>query len=131
MDIGGIGTVCHECEQIILQHVHVGDEFETAQRVPFTITDIYGGKIYLETSTGGAKMFHVEHAGMCLHWMIIDHNTIEGVGSENRNSVRRLIGANGILAQCQKCEWNPAYIWGILRALPEVHEGEGNELSIP
>lgn len=123
--------MCHECEQVILHHIHVGDEFETAQGFPFSITDIQGGKIYLETSTGGAKWFHVEHAGMCLHWMRIDRNAIEGVGSENKNSVRTLIGANGMLVKCQKCDRNPAYIWGILRALPEVQEGEGNGLFIP
>ena len=122
--------MCHECEQIILQHLHAEAEFATAREKPFTIIDIHGGKVHLETSTGGAKWLHIEHAGMCLHWMRVEGNTIEGVGSENKNSVRRLVGANGILTHCLKCDRNPVYIWGILRSLPEVQECEGNEIFI-
>lgn len=67
---------------------------------------------------------------MCLHWMRIDKKAIEGVSSENRNSVRRLVGANGILEQCQKCDRNPSYIWGVLRALPGVQRGNKNKLFL-
>lgn len=123
--------MCHECEEIILQQLQVEDEFESAERRPFTIIDTQGGKVHLETSLGGDKWFHIEHAGMCLHWMRVEDKTIEGVGSKTKNSVIRLVGANGILAACPKCDRNPSYIWGILRALPAVHEGEENELSIP
>ena len=123
--------MCLECEQIILRHVHVDDEFETAKGLPFTIKDVQMRRIFLETSIGGSKWFHTQHAAICLHWMRVDRNAIEGVGSSNKKSVRTLVGKNGILTRCQKCEWNVAYIWGILRALPQVHQGERNELFIP
>jgi len=126
-----VDLLCLECEQMILRHVHVDDKFETAQGLSFAIKAVEKGKMFLETSIGGSKWFHTKHAAACLHWMRIRGNAIEGVGSTNKNSVRMLVGRNGILAQCQKCEWNVAYIWGILRGLPQVHRGEGNKLFIP
>ena len=121
----------HECEEIILQQLQAEDEFETAERRPFTIRETQGGKAHLETSIGGDYWFHIEHAGLCLHWMRVEGKTIEGVGSKTKNSVRWLVGANGLLAACSKCDRNPANIWGILRALPAVQEGEENELFMP
>jgi len=60
--------------------------------------------------------------------MLFDNKRIEGVGSENKKSIRGLIGANGFLAQCNKCEWNQSYIWGILSKLPQVKIEKGNHL---
>jgi len=100
----------------------------TARGCPYKITNIKDGKIHIETSGGGSKWFHLKHAGLCLHWMRIVKKRIEGVGSENKKSIRGLVGANGILAKCKKCEWNPAYIWGILAKLPRVKRENGNYL---
>ena len=121
--------MCSLCDQIILQRVRVGYVFRTLRGRAFTITDIRDGKIHLRTGSGGEKWFHIEHAGMCLHWMRVNKRVIDGVGSA-RHSIRGLVGANGILAQCGKCDRNPAYIWGILSALPLVKK-RGNKLFIP
>ena len=115
--------MCLECEQTILRHIHVGDTYTTANGLSFTVIDIQGDKIYLMTSSGGEKWFHIRHAGMCLHWMKVGGNVIESV-----SSIRRLVGEGGILEECDKCERNPAYIWGILRDLPGVQRGRRNEL---
>ena len=122
--------MCHKCEQIILQHIYVGSKLETAGGLPFAIASIQGGKINVETSVGGSKWFHLEHVGLCLHWAIVDGKTIEGVGSNRRYSIRRLVGANGLLVRCQKCEWDVAYVWGILAILPQIKRERRNQLTI-
>lgn len=121
--------MCQKCEQIILDNLHINDVFKTARGKTFTITKIKDGKIHIETSRGGAKWFHLEHAGLCLHWMIVGKNSIDGVGSQDKNSVRGLVGSNGSLVQCNKCDWNPAYIWGILASMYNVKRSSGNILS--
>ena len=121
--------MCQKCEQIILDNVHINDVFTTAIGKSFTITNIEDGKIRIKTSRGGSKWFHLEHAGLCLHWVIVDGNLIDGVGSQNNNSVRGLVGTEGSLVQCNKCDWNPAFIWGILARIPQVERSSGNILS--
>ena len=126
--IGVHEKLCKGCEQIILENIHVNDDFVTARGRSFKITSIKDDKIHIETCGGGSKWFHLEHAGLCLHWMRVDKKRIEGVGSVNKNSIRGLVGANGILAKCKKCEWNPAYIWAILAKLPRVKREKENYL---
>ena len=130
--------MCVICNNIILNNIHVGGYYQTFRGRPFTITNIIvtrlrgtiirGGEIHIRTSLGGIKWFHIEHAGMCLHWMLMYRRTINGVGSA-RYSVRGLVGTNGILIHCTKCDRNSSYIWGILSALPMVKR-RGNQLYI-
>jgi hypothetical protein len=120
--------LCYKCKQTILQYTHVGDKLETARGKQFTIANIQDGKIHIETSSGAHRWFHLEHVSLCLHWIIVDRKTIEGVGSNKKNSIRGLVGVNGILVQCQICERNPAYIWGILATLPQVKRKGENKL---
>lgn len=100
----------------------------TARGAEFTIISARVGSIFFRVSTGKEREVHTDHIAMILHWMRFKGKAVQGVDS-GRHSVRALVGEEGDLVACSVCERNPAYIWGILAALPDVVQ-DGMELKI-
>ncbi|UOY10013.1 hypothetical protein [Methanonatronarchaeum sp. AMET6-2] len=132
--------MCRVCEKSVLKHISIGDEPRTAEGEFFEVTEIdeeYSdadgkGKIKYRVSTGNEKWCHIDHIVACYHFMAEGDKDIIGVGGESTNSIRTLVGENGRIEDCSKCERNPAYIWGILKNHPRVKliNRDKNQLTI-
>lgn len=119
--------MCNKCKNILENHLNVGGDIPSDRGLTFKIDDSKGDKIYLTTHKEKKIWFHKEHLLLCLHWLL-DGLTIEGVAG-SRNSIRGLIGENGILISCNDCDLTIAYIWEILLSLPEI-QFQNNYLKI-
>ncbi|MEM3143975.1 MAG: hypothetical protein QXW91_05050 [Candidatus Nitrosotenuis sp.] len=93
-------------------------DYLTATEKKFRITGAIGDKISLKNEKGNESFVHRHHLLLCLHWLV-EGKSIEGVGGSG-NSVRSLIGENGSLTKCNLCDWNVAYLWGIIAVIPMI-----------
>lgn len=121
-------TMCTKCENAIIKNLKVGKKLFTTRNKPFTITSMNPDAITVRVTTGKSRPFHVKHTALVYHSMKFDKKTIRRVSS-GRDSICSLIGEDGHLVSCGLCERSPAYIWGILSAMPDVRT-DGTELSI-
>lgn len=121
-------TMCIKCENAISKNFKVGKKLFTTRNKPFTITSMNPDTITVRVTTGKSRPFHVKHTALVYHSMKFDKKTIRRVSS-GRDSIRSLVGEDGHLVSCGLCERSPAYIWGILSAMPNVRTN-GTELSI-
>lgn len=112
--------MCQACEVVIGPQLDAGRELTTQRGHRFTVTGLDDDRVEFEISSSGSQgHFHFSHLVVCYHCMAVDGNDIEGVGGAGL-TVRGLVGADGHLVQCEGCERAPAYIWGVLAALPGI-----------
>jgi hypothetical protein len=119
--------MCDDCYNEIKNKMSKKRKYKTASGVPFEVTGIKGDIVTVKLSTGNTREFHENHLVDCYHYMLKEFKEIYGV-DKNPKSVRKLIGENGLLANCTLCNETPSYIWGILAVLPEVKRKKGNTL---
>lgn len=112
--------MCQACEAVIAPQLVPGRELHTQRGFEFTIIGRDDDRVDFEiASSGSAGHFHFSHVVACFHWMAVAGHDVEGVGGAGL-TVRGLVGADGHLVRCEGCERAPAYIWGVLAALPGV-----------
>lgn len=100
----------------------------TARGAEFTIISARVGSIFFRVSTGKEREIHTDHVAKIYHAMRFNGKAVKGVAS-GRDCVRDLVGEEGSLVACSVCERSPAYVWGILAALPDVVQ-DGMELKV-